>query len=79
MKCANCEKDAVYTYDDKASNPTDYCHECLPVWLHNRAAAGEFQLVRESVEEAKPKSSKKKIEEPVIEEPVVEAAADESN
>lgn len=75
IKCANCEKDAVYTVDDKATNPVDYCHECLPKWLHDRAAAGEFKLVKpEEVVEAKPKTTKKKTEEPVE-----EAPADEDN
>jgi hypothetical protein len=80
IKCVNCEKDAIYTVDDKVTNPVDYCHGCLPKWLYDRAAAGEFQLVKpEEVVEAKPKTTKKKTEEPKVEEPVEEAPADEDN
>jgi hypothetical protein len=75
IKCANCEKDAIYTVDDRATNPVDYCHGCLPKWLYDRAASGEFQMVKpEEVVEAKPKATKKKTEEPVE-----EAPADEDN
>jgi hypothetical protein len=57
MKCDNCESPAVYCVNDPGTNPVNYCSSCLPVWQHDRAAAGHFPLP-ESVE-AKSKTSKK--------------------
>ena len=77
IKCDNCETNATYTCADPGVNPVNYCTECLPTWLRDRASQGDFPLV-EAIEE---KSSKKaKAAEPVVEEPVAEEpAADESN
>ena len=58
VKCNNCENDAAYTSADPGSNPVNYCPSCLPVWLHQRAAAGHFPLVEPSVEEDKPVKKK---------------------
>lgn len=66
IKCDNCDKDAAYTCSDPGVNPVNYCTDCLPVWLQQRAAAGHFPLVEVAVEETSPK--KKKV-----------AASDENN
>lgn len=73
VKCDNCDKNAEYTCADPGVNPVNYCSECLPKWLRDRAALGHFPLVT-AVE--KPKSSKKK--EAVAEPKAEEAPADES-
>lgn len=86
IKCANCDADALYTCADPGVNPVNYCGNCLPHWLQDRAKAGHFPLVTPVVEKVE-KSSKKKtavVEEPVVEEPVVaaadaEAPVDENN
>jgi hypothetical protein len=65
--CANCEANAVYTVADPGANPVDYCGNCLPYWLQDRANANHFPLVTPVVE----KSSKKKAD--------AEAPVDESN
>lgn len=67
IKCANCEADAVYTVADTGANPVDYCGNCLPHWLQDRANANHFPLVTPVAE----KSSKKKAD--------AEAPVDESN
>ena len=67
IKCNNCEKDAAYTCADPGVNPVNYCTDCLPVWLQQRASAGHFPLV-ESVDESASTSKKKKV-----------AASDENN
>jgi hypothetical protein len=70
-KCDNCELDAAYTCADAGTNPVNYCHNCLPQWLQERADAGHFPLV-----EAVEKPSKKKA---AAEDKAEEAPADESN
>jgi hypothetical protein len=67
IKCANCEAEAIYTLADPGANPVDYCGNCLPYWLQDRAKANHFPLVTPVVE----KSSKKKAD--------AEAPVDESN
>lgn len=67
IKCANCEAEAVYTVADPGVNPVDYCGNCLPNWLQDRANANHFPLVTPVTE----KSSKKKTD--------AEAPVDESN
>lgn len=78
VKCDNCERDATYTCADPGVNPVNYCHNCLPSWLHERAQAGHFPLV-EAIEE---KPSKKKEapakEEVKAEEVAVEEVAEEA-
>jgi copper oxidase (laccase) domain-containing protein len=61
IKCDNCEKDAVYTCADPGVNPINYCADCLPVWLQQRASAGHFPLVESIVEESTTTSKKKKV------------------
>ena len=55
IKCDNCEKDAAYTCADPGVNPANYCTDCLPVWLQQRASAGHFPLAEE------PTTKKKKV------------------
>lgn len=72
VKCVNCANDAQFTESDPRFNPVNYCSECLPPWLRDRANAGHFPLVEDApVAETKSKSKKKAAEAPV-EEPVVE-------
>lgn len=51
MKCDNCFNEAQYTQADPGVNPVNYCRNCLPAWLHDRAQAGHFPLVQPAVEE----------------------------
>lgn len=60
MKCANCENKADYTCADPGVNPVNYCARCLPTWLRDRAARGDFPL--QGATPAK-KSSKKEPKE----------------
>lgn len=75
VKCDNCEKDALYTCADPGVNPVNYCAQCLPHWLQQRADSGHFPLV-EMLEEkpAKKKAAKEEEpkEEPKEEEPKAE-------
>lgn len=68
IKCANCDNEAIYTCADPGVNPVDYCGECLPSWMEDRAKANHFPLVIPSAE----KTSKKKAE-------ATEAPASEDN
>jgi hypothetical protein len=61
IKCDNCEKDAAYTCADPGVNPINYCSDCLPVWLQQRASAGHFPLTEPVVEESTTTSKKKKV------------------
>lgn len=67
ITCANCKDEAIYTVADPGVNPVNYCSNCLPSWLQDRAKANHFPLVKPVVE----KSSKKKAD--------AEAPVDESN
>lgn len=64
MKCVNCDNHAIYTVADAGVNSVDYCTQCLPKHLRERATAGHFPLVFTSAQEPAKKSSKKKTEEP---------------
>ena len=64
ITCANCEVEAIYTVADAGANPVNYCGNCLPHWLQDRAKANHFPLVTA-------KTSKKKTD--------AEAPVDESN
>lgn len=59
MKCANCERDAVYTVDPKIANAVNYCALHLPTYLKAAAEAGAYPLNA-------PKASKKKSAEPEV-------------
>jgi len=74
VKCDNCSNDAAYTSADPGVNPVNYCTECLPHWLHERAAAGHFPLVTPT--DDKPKKAKKDPVEPSPVEASVEAPAE---
>ena len=82
-KCTNCDANADYTTAQPSVNPVHYCAKCLPVWLRERAARGEFPLDLPApnnvvAEEAPTKKAKKAaapvVEETVVESPVVEEA-----
>lgn len=45
VKCDNCFESAAYTCADPGVNPVNYCSNCLPVWLQERANLGHFPLV----------------------------------
>lgn len=60
MKCANCDNDAQYTFADPGTQTINFCSNCLPTWLHDRAQAGHFPVIKDAVTE------------PVVEEVVVE-------
>jgi hypothetical protein len=69
MKCVNCDNHAIYTVADAGVNPVDYCTQCLPKHLRDRATAGHFPLAFVSAEDTTTKkSSKKKTEDTVVEE-----------
>ena len=69
MKCCNCDNHAIYTVADAGVNPVDYCTQCLPKHLRERATAGHFPLAFVSAEEPPTKASSKKKTEEVTEEP----------
>ena len=57
VQCTNCDNDAAYTNSDKGITPVNYCNDCLPAWLRDRADLGHFPLV-EKIEA--PKAAAKK-------------------
>jgi hypothetical protein len=67
MKCVNCENKADYTCADPGVNPVDYCATCLPIWLRDRAARGDFPL-REATPAKKSAKKEPKEETKVAEE-----------
>jgi len=71
MKCDNCSNEALYTVADPGVNPVNYCGTCLPVWLADRAAAGQLNIAKSEKPTAPAASSKKKAE--------AEAPADADN
>jgi len=74
VKCDNCSNEAHYTQADPGVNPVNYCSDCLPRWLHERAKMGHFPLVS-PIKEEKPAPAKKK----AATAPVEAAPTDESN
>ena len=60
IKCDNCAKNASYTCADPGVNPINYCTDCLPVWLQQRAAAEETPTEEPPAEEAPATKTKKK-------------------
>jgi hypothetical protein len=44
MKCANCERAAIFTVDNPGANPIDYCGTHLPERLYSLAMAGKYPL-----------------------------------
>ena len=69
MKCDNCSNDAAYTHAEPGVSPANYCTNCLPAWLHERANAGHFPLLTPIAEEVaeKPKKKAAAKEEPAVE------------
>lgn len=57
VRCDICFEAADYTCADPGANPLNYCGDCLPVWLRDRAESGEFPLAQ-STEDAAPKKKK---------------------
>ncbi len=54
-QCDNCDNSASYTCADPGVNPVNYCTDCLPTWLLQRAEAGHFPLVEQLPDSDKPK------------------------
>ena len=54
-RCDNCFENAAYTCADPGVNPVNYCENCLPMWMRERAEDGHFPLVKEIVEPVAPK------------------------
>lgn len=76
MKCANCDNAAVYNVADPGVNPVDYCNNCLPKHLADRARAGQFKTYTEKAEKAEKKSTKAAPVETPAEAPAEEPAAE---
>lgn len=69
VRCDNCFGIAAYTCADPGVNPVNYCTNCLPVWLQERAQAGHFPLVEPlSDEEKETAPAKRKKKETVSDE-----------
>lgn len=69
MKCANCDKDAIWIFDDRGAANQFFCDADLPWFLKNRAKTGSLkkvnvaaapQVVEEKPAEAPKKKTKKK-------------------
>jgi hypothetical protein len=65
IKCANCEGDALYTYQINSDYLINYCQYHLPRFLTAARDAGQLNLVVPIVETPAP--SKKKAAAPVEE------------
>lgn len=55
VQCDNCDKSATYTCADPGVNAVNYCTDCLPSWLVERAEAGHFPLVEQIPGTEKPR------------------------
>lgn len=77
MKCANCTRDALYTYVVGGNHNIHYCQSHLPRFLTAQKNAGLLPLVKPPVIETPAKVSKKKETETVVEPEVVEELATE--
>jgi len=51
MKCANCVKDAMYTYEINKSHAIHYCETHLPSFLNARKKAGLLKTTDSHAEE----------------------------
>lgn len=74
MKCANCNRDALYTYVIAGNHSIHYCQYHLPRFLTAQKKAGLLPLVKPPVIETPAKVSKKKETEVVVDEPEAEEA-----
>ena len=54
-RCDNCFELAAYTCADPGLNPVNYCENCIPVWMRERAESGHFPLVQPVSETPAPK------------------------
>lgn len=74
VKCVNCSRDALYTYQVSSSYVIHYCQSHLPKFLINKRNAGLLPLIVPApiVEPPKPSKKKEVVEEPVVEETPVE-------
>ena len=80
VKCVNCNREALYTYQVSGSYIIHYCQSHLPKFLIAKRNAGQLPLIVPAPVVETPKPSKKKetiVEEPVVEEPPVEEPATE--
>jgi hypothetical protein len=77
MKCANCNREALYTYVIAGNHNINYCQSHLPRFLTAQKKAGLLPLVKAPVVETPVKVSKKKETETVVEPEVVEEPAEE--
>lgn len=76
FKCANCPKDAEYTYRVNGSIMVHYCDSHLPHFLQQKKLAGLIPLVVPTPEEPEKTSKKKTVAEPVVEETSASTDAD---
>lgn len=67
MKCANCNRDALYTYVVSGNYNLHYCQSHLPKFLTAQKNAGLLPLLKPTPEEIPAKVSKKKETETVVE------------
>jgi hypothetical protein len=77
MKCANCSRDALYTYVISGNHNINYCQSHLPRFLTAQRDAGLLPLVKPPVVETPAKVTKKKETEAVVEPEVVEETPEE--
>jgi hypothetical protein len=77
MKCANCSRDALYTYVIGGNHNINYCQSHLPRFLIAKRDAGLLPLIKPPVVETPAKVSKKKETEVVVEPEVVEETPEE--
>lgn len=52
MKCANCDNEALYTYQTPSVGPIHYCVKCLPAFLRPAAKAGALDRAPAFAEQA---------------------------
>ena len=67
IKCANCEVEALYTYQINPDYLVHYCQYHLPRFLTAARDAGQLNLVLPVVETPAPVPTKKKASAPVEE------------
>jgi hypothetical protein len=75
MKCANCDRDALYTIKRPSVNTVNYCQFHLPLNLKDAADKGmhplDVPVVEAPVVEKPSKKKSAPVEEAPTEEPVV--------
>lgn len=52
MKCANCDNEALYTYQTPSVGPIHYCVSCLPAFLRPLAKSGALTVTPAFTEQA---------------------------